>query len=58
MEKRVKVVITTGAFEFEDEINQFLKSVSGKLHEIEFSHTPLPQDDLFAALLIYTPEVE
>lgn len=56
LEKRVKIFSNCWPYDLEKDINVFLESTSGKVHEIKFSETALIGQPNFHAYITFTPE--
>lgn len=58
VEKRVKIFSNRWPFDLEKDINIFLESTLGKVHEIRFSETALIGHPNFHAYVTFTPEIK
>lgn len=58
MEKRIKIFSRESPEFMADEINDFLKSEDGRLHDVIFQAAFSGSKEWFYAILIYTPEEE
>jgi hypothetical protein len=56
MEKRVRIFSNCWPYDLEKDINIFLESTAGKVHQIEFKVTQLITQPNFHAYITYTPE--
>lgn len=55
MEKRVKIFQSDRADDIEWKINDFFIKTSGKLHEVKYLHFVYHEEDVYSALIIFTP---